>query len=297
MGLYWLLPLLLAMYGDTIGLWSMAASKDAPPNLELALLPMEDCLGPALCPALPANCRIRCYQWADEMWAPFHPLVRFLMEFQCQWLTPMPERMESLRDCGEGAPGIVPNDEDLFVCTAGGIPVSTATVSWLPDSDYDGHALQIAALCSVTNSGGGTLMLNRLRRVAMAHGYRHLLITSKHRSRGFYLRYGFRPMFQPGAGNENELVLDLFDAATPPPPPVSRGAPQPKRCKMRMGIFTCKRAYDRRIHQWVRNGLRPVPMVLRPPQFWMPVWMMADDGDEEDNNRQPTVASEIAIQP
>ena len=84
-GLYWLLPLLLAMYGDTIGLWSMAASKDAPPNLELALLPMEDCLGPALCPALPANCRIRCYQWADKMWAPFHPLVRFLMEFQCQW--------------------------------------------------------------------------------------------------------------------------------------------------------------------------------------------------------------------
>lgn len=268
-GLYWVLPLLVAMLGDTIGLW-----RGATPALRLDWLPTtvgDDCLGPPLCPARPVNCHVRCLRWDAGTWSKYAPLLRFIMEFMCQWLVPVADgRSEHLRDPGEGTPSITAGLEDLWLCTAGGVPLSVATVSKLPDHDVPG-ALYLGALCSVTDSGGGTLMLNRLRR-SLATNELLLRVTTHARSRGFYVSHGFQTVAEwqrarnrpVTTDNPNELVLDK--ARPGKVTTARRGAllvdrPPPKR----------RDYYGVRHRLWRRCGasLGPLPWALHPPVVWM----------------------------
>lgn len=189
-GLWWLTPLLCAMYGDAIGLWSNDQC-----NIRLVSLPRVDCLLPrrrSLCPGVARGCRLRFYTWSPKQWAPYHPLVRFIMSYQCQRLTGLPGSLERLfgeRDCRghEGPPAVDWSSDNLHVLTAAnGVPLATAGVPLLRDD-----VLYVGGLCSVTDSGGGTLMLDHLYEVARTLGRPSINLRSKEQSVAFYKQYGF----------------------------------------------------------------------------------------------------------
>lgn len=92
---------------------------------------------------------------------PYQPLIDFMLRHTCQVLCGGVGTRER-REGGCRRSASLPVDvmwEDLYVLTAGGVPLALAGV----DNFMDPSVLRVNTLCSFSGSGGGTMLLEHLQ--------------------------------------------------------------------------------------------------------------------------------------
>lgn len=165
-GLYWLLPLLYAMERGECG-WTAAAAAVS----ERTIRPCPDASffttkwrrqsSPVLvCDGLPAGCAIEILSLPAGGWDYVAPLVGYCLHHQCQVLAGDdvrdPQRQWAPRT--EHTLMVTPAQDELAVCLVAGLPL--ATMAWRVDVHGDFY---VVALCSVTKSRGGSILIEFLR--------------------------------------------------------------------------------------------------------------------------------------
>ena len=158
-GLYWVLPLLLAMYIHD-DQWSVV---DGPP-----VIPSE--AHDFICPGLPKGSPSSVHRLSHEEWAAVYELHRMLMSHQCDTLTGelfTLERINSREACSLPRKIYPPTKDEverkklvLYVVVAAGIVMASAIVSEQESS------WEIQLICSATRSGGGTALIRHLQNTA-----------------------------------------------------------------------------------------------------------------------------------
>ena len=138
-----------------------------------------------ICPRLPPICELRFRHWATGEWGRYKPLVRFVRETQCQVVAGAFNQHIDRR-YSRRLDYYFPihlNDDDLYLLTAAGVPLATLGLNWLSKPAY------ISAMCAITNSGGGTLMLDYVKKQT-----KHLRVEATAFSLEFWVRNRFEPM-------------------------------------------------------------------------------------------------------
>lgn len=144
-GVYWLFPMLFAMYADTLGWKSIQRQEDEPPCIQ-GDARHELCQG----------CAWEIRHWPRFAWTSQKALVDFIAKYQCQEPPVTPNRPHN--------PGVSPNPmcHDLYCLTVGGVPFATAGVD-LQFGEDDSTHLCIETLCAATGTGGGTVLVRHLQ--------------------------------------------------------------------------------------------------------------------------------------
>ena len=181
-GLYWLVPMMFGLVfpsSSTVIHVRQAPVACATTATTAALV--------AVCPGLPAGCELRFRHWPAGTWFRYEPLVRFVHQTHCHVLAGRFHTADRRfgRRFDHHFP-MEPQMDDLYVLTVGGVPLATMGVHRGDTSEPD----YISALCAVTNSRGGSLMVRHLQ----ASG-RSLELEATSASIEFWTKHhGFRPM-------------------------------------------------------------------------------------------------------
>ena len=165
-GLYWVLPLLLAMYVDE-KTWHV---EEVPAG---DLEHNEQSGGAHLCPGLPKNSPIEVIRLSQEEWVKIYDLHRLFMSYQCDTLTGPPSSTQRLgqRDPSKLSSLYYPPENDilrakqyLYIAVTAGIVLASAIV------DEQSPVWLLVLLCSATRSGGGKFLMTHLKQHAPPSG-------------------------------------------------------------------------------------------------------------------------------
>jgi hypothetical protein len=164
-GLYWMFPLLYLCLRDRTS-WNGGTSAGA--VIHVAEERLSTCPVPTAtvraCDAvhLPPGCAVHMHHWSRGQWTDLHPLVRYVMQYQCQVLaSPVGAEGREWTSCGrQDTLELDPQWMNLWVLTVGGTPLATAAVTeWPKEAGY----LYVDSLCAHTGAGGGSMMLDHLK--------------------------------------------------------------------------------------------------------------------------------------
>lgn len=173
-GLYWLVPLLYSMYAPDLE-WPITREglqgcivgedlRDCPPEDPKTAVVGSSSHPRRLCEGLPRGCDVLWYDFASSTWQKYEALVDYITDHQCRVLP----RLHPGEDLGSLRRIHGPRNlkallfstlDHLVVCTVGGTPVGTCT--W---SRRGPHNVHLECICSATDSGGGTLLIDHLKR-------------------------------------------------------------------------------------------------------------------------------------
>ena len=208
-GLYWVIPIWLAMYANDVEWTIKRASNEVEcvhskqVNIALFQLQHQPEMDHLICPGLPKNCAVTVKRTPQSEWLQFYELHRFLMSYQCDSLdedaplcTMERLRMRSQNHLVELYPSeeeISKNELALFMVVSAGIVLASAVVDVTNDMWY------IDLLCSTTRSGGGRSLMTHLQMEA-PNG---IQLTSSPGARQFYQAMGFLP---PGGSNRRFIL-------------------------------------------------------------------------------------------
>ena len=144
---------------------------------------------------------MRFRHWAAGTWGRYKPLIRFVRETQCHVLAGAVHERPFARRIDHPFP-IHREDDDLYLLTAAGVPLATLGVQWPHDGDETKLAY-ISALCAITNSGGGTLMVEHLKQQVAPSAAKGLRLEATAFSLGFWVDHNdFQPVVP------NSLLLE-----------------------------------------------------------------------------------------
>ena len=180
-GLYWVLPLLLAMYVDE-KTWHVEASD----------LACDEQTGSAhLCPGLPKKCHTSVHRLSQEEWVKTYDLHRLFMSYQCDTLTrcvqnPGQRTASSLSLLYPPKSDILESQKFLYIAVTAGIVLASAIVDEKIADEWE-----VVLLCSATRSGGGTLLMTHLQKEAPSRQGPRLKLSPVKGAIEFYQRLGF----------------------------------------------------------------------------------------------------------
>ena len=234
-GLYWVIPIWLAMYANddewTIERESNEVECVHSNQVYFALFKMQHQpeMGHMICPGLPKNCAVTINRISRSEWLQFYELHRFLMSYQCDSLDEdePPCTMGRLRLRSHNPLiKLYPSEEEisgnglaLFMVVSAGVVLASAVV----DVTYDMWYVKL--ICSATRSGGGKSLITHLQTEA-PNG---IQLASYPGALPFYQAMGFFPQ----KGSEGHFVLEWLrpkkdEQIMPPQRTTSAVAPQQK---------------------------------------------------------------------
>ena len=211
--LYWLVPLLYAMYGDRLQLWD---HEGRPKVKKLERLQCREAPKRALCEKLPLGCDV-VHQLAHASFdagAPprfilsnearrdiFKPLIVYYAKFLCatiehqkDYFNPTTTTAFRRTNAAEDATARLTADGVLHLLSAGSVPLAMAVVETQ-------NPMVLRLLCSATGTHGGTFLLRALRsvlRVARAGGRNQreappngIVWTKSGANAAFFAKFGF----------------------------------------------------------------------------------------------------------
>lgn len=129
-------------------------------------------------------------------------------------------------------------DRDLYVLINDGVPLSIALANVTGEKDRsDGNGVSspylfVHRLCSLTQSGGGTMMMKALQRRCREWKWMQIRLYATRSSEAFYARFGFRKDSRAAENDSDTAMVWKLSASgsgrpngkrkTPPPPQFSR---------------------------------------------------------------------------
>ena len=180
-GLYWILPLWMAMYLEASD-WDVSEQT-------LECEPSER----TLCPGLPRNCATAVHRVSSDDWEAYHELHHYFMAYQCDsfeadeslyFRFPYPLALGSLY------PKSPDGDHTLFLVVSAGVLLASAIVE-----DSSAEMWYVLLLCSAKRSGGGSALLKHLQFIAPVG----LSLVSVPCAVDFYVTQGFVPIYEDDA--------------------------------------------------------------------------------------------------
>lgn len=152
-GLYWILPVWMAMYLDDD--WYVVEETNLPCNGTSV----------SVCPGLPRGCLVEVRRVPLDEWIQFRSLHQFFMSYQCDTIDVDDDGLliRSTNSLGEIYPEEnETGDHALYIVVTAGVLLASAIVD-----DTENHWC-IKVICSATKSGGGTLLIQHLQ---AGHGH------------------------------------------------------------------------------------------------------------------------------
>ena len=182
-GLYWLLPLLYAMYHDKLGISNaedgMPKFRQIEVNCDRDEQLNETTSTRFVCEGLPVNCRVEVTEYPYKAWTPYSGLVAYLFSFQC-----------SMSESGQlSNAALDPEQHTLYLLTAGSIPLACAIVEY---RKKNGNAFwHIHTFCSVPGTRAGHFLLRRMSQRAAAQNASLSIAQGDETAQKFYAAHGF----------------------------------------------------------------------------------------------------------
>lgn len=203
-GVYWIAPVLAAMYTKQTQNWRVVSES---------IVPCRDDGRRCVCDGLPIGADVAVLRMDAREWMRYYNVVRFHLASQCRDAE-LVQQYYPPRDRVDGA-----DDYRLYCVIAGGVPLATCVVR----CHRDWYHIQL--LCSATRSNGGRLAVEAVQQDATSRGLRRGVgVVSVPSAEGFYRRMGFVDI---GMDLERGVQLVWGDRGAAD----DDGPPSPKRAK------------------------------------------------------------------